>query len=154
MATIRKERYQRGPFGTLVKWLFIAFNVLMLIWLVGGLTSVSQIATHSEAERVGGAIGTAIGVSMILGLWVMGDIILGFGVLLTRGDKVVIEEAVADGLSGAGSRIPENSNDSWAHNADEMTSRAVQRTTHGQTVSEPVSQQPSAGFGRRQTITR
>src|ERR1700733_8452993 len=106
MATvIRKEKYQRGPFGKLVKWIFIAFNLLMLLSLISGLTSVSGIATNSEAERIGRDIGATIGVSMVLTLWIMGDTILGVAVLLTRGDKVIVEETIGDGPSRSSSHF-------------------------------------------------
>lgn len=91
--TIRTEKYQRGVFGTLIKWIFIAYNVLMLIWLIGGIASVSSIQANSDAERAGAAIGATIGVSMILTLWFFGAVILGLFTLLTRGNKVIVEES-------------------------------------------------------------
>jgi hypothetical protein len=77
---------RRGFFGTIFKWGFIAFNALMLIWLVGGMGAASdQVAqASSNAERAGATIGTAIGAGLIIGLWVGGDIILGLFVLFTR----------------------------------------------------------------------
>ena len=38
----------------------------------------------SEAEKAGTAIGAGIGMAMIFGIWVFGDIILGLFVLITR----------------------------------------------------------------------
>ena len=70
--------------GSLIKWLFIGFNVLMLVWLVVGFNAASNVGAVSEAEQAGRAIGTGIGIALILGLWVFGDIILGLLVLLTR----------------------------------------------------------------------
>src|SRR5206468_2959196 len=91
---VRTEKYQRGTFGTLIKWAFIIFNVVMLVWILGGLHSVSNMEVHSNAERAGRAIGSAIGVASLLTLWVFGDIILGALVFFTRGQKVVTEQIV------------------------------------------------------------
>lgn len=95
MAIVRREVSDRTFFGKLVKWLFILFNILMIVWIIGGMSAAGQHITNatSEAARAGASIGTAIGVSMLLTLWVMGDIIIGIVVLLTRRKKIVeVEE--------------------------------------------------------------
>jgi hypothetical protein len=91
---VRREKYERTAFGKLIKWAFIAFNVLMIIWIVSGLSAISNMQVHSTAERAGQVIGSAIGISWLLSLWAAGDIILGILVAFTRGDKVITEEAV------------------------------------------------------------
>jgi len=80
------QKPRRGFFGVIFKWLFILFNILMALWFVSaiGITGDTLKEMHSEAEQAGAAIGTAIGFSMILGLWVVGDVILGILVLFTR----------------------------------------------------------------------
>lgn len=80
------KKPKRTFMGKVFKWLFILFNVLMLIWLVGGVGSSAEVinSATSEAERAGAAIGTGLGASIILTLWVIGDIILGLFVLFTR----------------------------------------------------------------------
>ena len=81
--TIRKPR--RSVFGKLVKWAFILFNVLMLLWLIAGMSAASsRPLPTSEAGKAGAAIGTALGSGLIIALWVAGDIILGLFVLFTR----------------------------------------------------------------------
>ena len=81
---LRKPK--RGFFGKIFLWLFYLFNILMLVWVVGGYMSasdsISRLAT--EAERAGATIGTGLGISMLLGLWVVGDIITGLLALMTR----------------------------------------------------------------------
>lgn len=81
---IRKAR--RGPFGILVKWLFIAFNILMLILLFGYLVSSGEVMNDltTEAEQAGAAIGATLGTGMLLVIWVLGDVILGLATLLSR----------------------------------------------------------------------
>ena len=91
---IRKETRKRGFFGWIFLLLFIAFNALMLLWLVAYWSQLSGTTAASEAEQAGRAIGGAIGSGMLLSIWAMGDIILGIFVLLTRGRKTIIEETV------------------------------------------------------------
>lgn len=79
---LRKPK--RGFFGKLCLWGFYLFNVLMVLWLIGGLNSVSKMQAVTDAEKAGAAIGTGIGVTMILIVWVIGDIITGFLALMTR----------------------------------------------------------------------
>lgn len=76
----------RSFFGKLIKLAFIAFNALMLIWLVAGMNAASEhvASASSEAQRAGAEIGTAIGASMVIGVWAAGAIVLGLFVLLTR----------------------------------------------------------------------
>jgi hypothetical protein len=123
----------------------------MVYWLVGGLISVSDIETHSDAERVGAAIGTTLGVSMIIGLWVAGDIILGIFVLLTRGTKVIISEA-ADGRPPRSFGSDSTNDESVSTNADQMIARYLQNQSRAEAnvlPSRPV-RSPAVGFGRRQ----
>ena len=83
---IRKPK--RGFFGKLFKWSFIAFNILMVVWLIGGTNAALDTQEGLQgAELAGAQIGTGLGVSMILLLWVLGDIILGLFVLFTRPSK-------------------------------------------------------------------
>ena len=71
--------------GKLIKWGFIGFNILMAIWLIGGVNTATEgMQVMSEAEKAGVAVGTGIGAALILGVWVIGDIILGVFVFLTR----------------------------------------------------------------------
>ncbi len=94
---VRTEKTVRGPFGKIVKWSFILFNALMLVWMVSGLAAVghSYNSAGSSAEQAGTAIGGTIGAGLILFIWVAGDVILGLFVLLTKGKKIVIEERSA-----------------------------------------------------------
>ena len=58
----------------------------MAIWLIGGVASSAYVInnTISNIERAGTLLGTGLGASIILTLWVIGDVILGLFVLLTR----------------------------------------------------------------------
>jgi hypothetical protein len=93
VAIVRREVSDRSGFGKIVKWLFIGFNVLMLIWIVGGVMSSASHTPVGEAAQAGQAIGTAIGVGLLLMLWAIGDVILGIAVLVTRRKKIIeVEE--------------------------------------------------------------
>lgn len=74
----------RGLWGKLFKWAFIGWNVLMLMWFVGGMSAASSVPTHSDAEAAGRAIGTAIGATVIMWIWLSGAFWFGILVLLSR----------------------------------------------------------------------
>lgn len=94
MAAIQREVYKRSLFGKIIKWLFIIFNILMLVWLISGMSSVGDQynMAASDAERAGTAIGASIGIGIIIFFWVGGAIILGIATLLTRGTKYIITD--------------------------------------------------------------
>jgi|APCry1669192522_1035417.scaffolds.fasta_scaffold01145_6 hypothetical protein len=148
MATIVKtEKYQRGTFGTFIKWAFIAFNVIMLLWIVSGFSAVSNIEVHSTAESAGRAIGSAIGFASLLTLWVFGDIILGVLVLFTRGQKIIVEET-----SGGSSYSSVTASEGNFSKADELIAQLkAQRSATDN--SPPSRYTPSVGsspsFGKR-----
>ena len=94
MAALQREVYKRSLFGKIIKWLFIIFNILMLVWLISGMSSVGDQynMAASDAERAGTAIGASIGIGIIIFFWVGGAIILGIATLLTRGTKYIITD--------------------------------------------------------------
>ena len=82
---LRKSK--RSIFGKIIKWAFIIFNVIMLMWVIGGGGAVSDqmdASTGDAAAEVGTAIGGALGMGMLFILWLIGDVILGMFVLFTR----------------------------------------------------------------------
>lgn len=91
MAQVKKQSIFRRwrPFT----WVLIAFNLIMLIWLVGGLASggdpcAGEVGDALEACRAGAAIGTGIGVALILTIWIVVGFILGMIWLVTgRGQR-------------------------------------------------------------------
>ena len=40
---IRQEVRKRGFFGHIFKWMFILFNIVMLVWLIVGLGNVGKL---------------------------------------------------------------------------------------------------------------
>ncbi|MCQ1772886.1 hypothetical protein NOI24_16370 [Neorhizobium galegae] len=82
---VQLRKPKRGFFGKLFKWSFIGFNILMAIWAVAGFNAATKdYSALSGAEQAGAAIGTGIGMAMVLVLWVLGAIMLGMFVLFTR----------------------------------------------------------------------
>jgi hypothetical protein len=82
---VQLRKPKRGFFGKVFKWLFILFNLFMAFWLFSGMGAATEsMDALSGAEKTGAAIGTGIVAMLILGVWVIGDIILGIFVLFTR----------------------------------------------------------------------
>ena len=82
---VQLRKPTRSFFGKLVKYFFIFFNILMMVWIIGGTSSATKgIEAMSQAEQAGAAIGTGIGVMLIVGIWAAGDVILGLFFLFTR----------------------------------------------------------------------
>ena len=66
-------------------WMFWLFNILMVLWIWGGMSNnMEKIDSMSGAERAGAQIGTGIGVMLLITIWVFGVVILGIMALLTR----------------------------------------------------------------------
>jgi hypothetical protein len=83
------EKNQRSLFGKIVKYTFIGFNILMLVWFIGGMASASKSIENAttEAEQAGATIGTGLGAIFIIFIWVVGAVILGIMTLLTRAKR-------------------------------------------------------------------
>ena len=81
---LRKPK--RGVFGKLFLWLFYLYNAFMAWWLISGSMEASKVidTAASEAEKAGAAIGTGMGVTMILIIWVIGAVITGLLAIMTR----------------------------------------------------------------------
>jgi invasion protein IalB len=91
--TVKTIKNVRGVFGQIIKWTFILFNILMLVWLFGYWSSIAPLMdTDSDAGQAGAAIGSFLGTGMILVIWTLGAIVLGIFVLLTKGKKIIVEE--------------------------------------------------------------
>ena len=71
-------------------WVVLIFNVLMLIWLIAGIASVSHSGNchglSAQSCNAATAVGTGIGAFFIVILWALGDVILGIIWLVTRGN--------------------------------------------------------------------
>lgn len=68
----------RFPRFRIFTWVILAVNALFLIWIIEG------IATRPSPTDTAANVGTAIGVGLIIGLWVAADVILGILWLVTK----------------------------------------------------------------------
>ncbi len=77
---------QRSLFGKIIKWTFIGYNILMLLWFLSGINVATEGITNSvsDAEKAGATIGSGIGIMFIIFVWTAGTILLGIFTLLTR----------------------------------------------------------------------
>jgi hypothetical protein len=71
------------------RWVFLAIQVLFLIWIIGGASSAAgncagETGQALEACEAGTAVGAGIGVILIVFLWMAVDVILGVGYLIFR----------------------------------------------------------------------
>lgn len=77
-------------------WALVLFSVLMLVWIVGGVSSVSDncdglSGTDLTACQAGTAIGGGLGVTFLIIIWFIGFLVLGLIWLMSRPkDNVVI----------------------------------------------------------------
>jgi hypothetical protein len=73
-------------------WIFLAVQVLFLIWIIVGVNSASDDSGSCQGLtgdalklcQDAGDVGTAIGVGLIIGLWAAVDLILGITYAIYR----------------------------------------------------------------------
>lgn len=97
MATIvRTEKRKRGVFGTIIWWAFLVFNAFMGLVMYYAISTSADHAgkAASEAEQAGAAVGGVFASGVILSIWLVGALILGLIVALTRGKVVTIEKVL------------------------------------------------------------
>jgi hypothetical protein len=84
-------REGRGFFGWVFLIVFLAFNLLMLAWMVRYWQFVGSVDFGKPGDPVqaGATIGAALATGVILFVWVCGAVITGLLALLTRGRPVV-----------------------------------------------------------------
>jgi NADH:ubiquinone oxidoreductase subunit 6 (subunit J) len=85
------ERRRRGIVGWIFKLAFIAFNLLMVLWLWMFWNNISAVPHLNEAGRAGVAIGATFGTGFILFFWMCGAVILGMLTYFTRGPRITSE---------------------------------------------------------------
>jgi hypothetical protein len=71
-------------------WAIVIWTVLMGIWIVAGGSAAASTPASSEAEQVGVAIGTGIGVTLLFMLWFVGFIILSTVWFMSRPKSSVV----------------------------------------------------------------
>ena len=96
MAIVRREVSDRTAVGKFFKYLFIAFNVLMLVMVFYGCSAASDSINsagagpdYSDAAVAGATIGAGLAMGTLLFIWLVGDVVLGLFVLFTRRKKII-----------------------------------------------------------------
>ena len=84
-------RERRGPFGRAVKWVFLAFQAVMCLLLLGTCAFVTPFLSNPDPEvAVGAGMFGAAATALLWLAWPIGTVLLGLLVLLTRGRKRLI----------------------------------------------------------------
>lgn len=90
------EKSKRGFFGIIFKYLFIGFNLLMIVWFFNAWTDMGTklkaVDLNNNAKVIGATLGVITVHGFISSFWVFGDIILGIPVLLTRRREIIVIE--------------------------------------------------------------
>ena len=83
-----KAHRLRFPRWRVFTWVILAFNLVMLIWVIVGISSnaksCSGLTGNALTDCQAGNVGTGIGVGLVFTLWALGDVILGVLWLVTR----------------------------------------------------------------------
>jgi len=81
------EKKSRRLHWRKMTWTVLIFNVLMVIWLVTGLTASTGSCNGLDANTCAAAsdVGHGIAATLQIVVWVLGDIILGVLWLVTKG---------------------------------------------------------------------
>jgi hypothetical protein len=90
------RRHRRFPRWRPLTWLILAFNAVMLIWLIAGVSSASDSGKDCGAQQVcqdANDVGTAIGAGLVIFLWAAGAVILGVIWLVTNSSRSTAREA-------------------------------------------------------------
>ena len=108
-ATPDKVQYREvhgnvGCLGLVFRFLLIGWQVLMIVWFVDstmGISTVIDEARYDDTDAIiagtvdatiaGAAIGAGLAWTFILFVWLVGTIILGMFVLMTRPAKTIVQ---------------------------------------------------------------
>jgi len=82
------ETAPQKPKKRIFRWFFLAIQVLFLVWIIAGGNSANDNVDcgtlSAQACSDAAAVGTGIGIALIVILWVIVDIILGITYLIFR----------------------------------------------------------------------
>jgi hypothetical protein len=84
-------REARSPFGRVVKWIFLAFQVVMVLLMLGTCAAVGPFLSGPDPEvAIGAGMFGAMAMATLWTVWPLGTLLLGLLVLFTRGRKRLI----------------------------------------------------------------
>lgn len=84
----KAQKLKRSTFGRIIKWSFIALNLLMACWLITSLgVSPGDMDNMSDSEKLSSIIGAYLRGILIILVWVVGYIALGLFFIFTHPHK-------------------------------------------------------------------
>lgn len=83
----RQHRF-RLPRWRVFTWFILAFNVVMLVWIIVGISSTASTCDGLTGDALtncqAGNVGVGLGATLLFIFWALGDVILGVLWLVTR----------------------------------------------------------------------
>ncbi len=91
----RMDFPERSAIGKALKWIFVLFNIAMIIWVLVAMGAFDpvDIDTQKQALPHGTERSTGMGVSMIVMIWLICNAVLGVLVWDTRARKRALRES-------------------------------------------------------------
>ena len=85
-------RPERSFLGSIFKWWFIIFNLLMIFWIfsIGSETGEAIEESESEFDEDVNAAAGGIAMTMVCGVWFFGAVIFGMLAMVTKPSGTVI----------------------------------------------------------------
>ena len=85
-------RPERSFLGSIFKWWFIIFNLLMIFWIfsIGSETGEAIEESESEFDEDVNAAAGGIAMTMVCGVWFIGAVIFGMLAMVTKPSGTVI----------------------------------------------------------------
>ena len=97
VGTMIEGKPNRSLVGSVFKWWFIIFNILMIVWIfsIGSETGDAIDESESELDEDVNAAAGGIAMTLICGVWFVGAIIFGMLAMVTKPSGTVITTAPA-----------------------------------------------------------
>jgi len=97
VGTMIEGKPNRSLVGSVFKWWFIIFNILMIVWIfsIGSETDEAIDESESELDEDINAAAGGIAMTLVCGVWFVGAIIFGMLAMVTKPSGTVITTAPA-----------------------------------------------------------
>ena len=92
VGTMIEGKPNRSLVGSVFKWWFIIFNLLMIFWIfsIGSETGEAIEESESEFDEDVNAAAGGIAMTMVCGVWFFGAVIFGMLAMVTKPSGTVI----------------------------------------------------------------
>ena len=92
VGTMIEGKPNRSLVGSVFKWWFIIFNILMIVWIfsIGSETDEAIDESESELDEDINAAAGGIAMTLVCGVWFVGAIIFGMLAMVTKPSGTVI----------------------------------------------------------------